>query len=203
MPNTIDAVSQEGMAAELEELAKLDWSMSPAIPEIIQAILAARAYNDSSLMQSHLNGLLEAGQSLVRDAIEKQLGKARFAKHCWQKLQETLKKSPFENFDKVGRQLESLFTKLLESHINFRDGPIRLLETAGYEVENAERLRREIDDLVSLKEHIFRDWPWSSQPLPPVDRQMVAESRAAIARKEGEDIQDLIRRLGGAPTQFS
>ena len=87
----------------------------------------------------------------------------------------------------------------LQSLITLRHGTVQTLETLGYAVENASRLSQEIDELQKLKKKIFESWPWSSDAPPPVDRNMVAESRAAIARGDkGEHIEDLIHRLQGS-----
>src|SRR5437899_1056677 len=109
MPNMIHSTAQDELAAELERLGRLDWELSPAIPQIIQAILTAKAYSDSVLMESHLHAIFEAGQGLVRDLIEKQLGRPQIAKERWRDLLETLKQCPVENYDAIGKKLEALF----------------------------------------------------------------------------------------------
>ena len=105
---------------------------------------------------------------------------------------------PFENLDEVGRGLESRFDEMLKTLIDLRDGPVKLLQEEGHDVENSVQLNRAIEEVQELKKSVLEDWPWSDQELPPVNRQMVAESRAAIKRGEGERIEDLIRRLGGS-----
>ena len=77
----------------------------------------------------------------------------------------------------------------------------KLLQEQGFEVTGTSQLSREIEELKTLKSDIHKNWPWSTQALPPVDRKMVAESRAAFRRQEGESIDDLIRRFGGDPAK--
>ena len=81
--------------------------------------------------------------------------------------------------------------------MDLRNEAVKQLVEENYVVENAAGLEKGIEDLQKFKKDIFKDWPWSNSPLPPVNRKMVAESRAAIARGEGEPIQHVIRRLGG------
>jgi len=83
--------------------------------------------------------------------------------------------------------------------VELRDGVVRLLQERGYEIANADQLGQSILELQELKKGVLANWPWSNQDLPPVDREMVKRSRAAILRGEGESVEELIRRLGGNP----
>jgi hypothetical protein len=48
---------------------------------------------------------------------------------------------------------------------------------------------------------IYEPEDYDPDDLPPVDWDMVARSREAFKRGEGEPIEDLIRRLGGTPAK--
>jgi hypothetical protein len=80
---------------------------------------------------------------------------------------------------------------------SFRDGPIALAQDgAGVEILNVAQLDEHIARWNEVKTNLVDCWPWSDAPLPPVDREMVARSRAAFAAGEPfEDIDTLIERL--------
>jgi hypothetical protein len=52
-----------------------------------------------------------------------------------------------------------------------------------------------IQELSRLLASLERDWPWKDRPWLEVDPKMVEASRAAIARGEYQDAEDLIREL--------
>ncbi len=199
MPNTVPAATETALRAQLNRLPVLGWGISPAFSQAIQSSLAALDYQDPALMRSHLNAALDAMRTFVADTIRERLETPRHVQETWRRIWDMLKQSPAESYDDVGRAFESHFNDLLGNLTALREGPVRLLQEHGHEVEQAPQLDRVIHDLRKLKQDIFEDWPWSHQALPPVDRAMVAASRASIARGEGEPVEDLIRRLGGTP----
>jgi hypothetical protein len=201
MSNSTQPATGDGIRAQLECLARLDWDM-PSFAQALQALLAAVDYHDVTLIRSHLNTALEALRDLVNDAIAKRCASLELLRDTWQKTWEMLKARPSENCDDMRRVVEGRLTAILENFTGLRDGPVRLLQERGYDVARAAQLDRCIQELEGLRHGIFENWPWSDEELPPVDRDMVAASRAAIARGErGERIEDLIRRLGANPTQ--
>ena len=73
-----------------------------------------------------------------------------------------------------------------------------MLRKTGYGIDEqlVDRLSREIEQLRSMKESVLRDWPWSTEELPPLNKEMVMKARS----QKGEPVQDIIRRLGGGPS---
>jgi hypothetical protein len=200
MPNTTIHSTQDPLCEEIERLAgRFDASIPQAFTQAMKSFLTAMDYDDAALMRSHLNAALESLQQVVYEAVQQRLELPHQAKEACSKIRGLLKGRVSENWDELGRMLDSHFSEALKILTDLRDGPVRLLQEHGHEVENAPQLGRAIEELEELKHGILDDWPWSDRKLPPVDRQMVAESRAAIKRGEGERIEDLIRRLGGTP----
>jgi hypothetical protein len=115
-------------------------------------------------------------------------------------LLQVLQGCPAEDYDDLGRELERRLSTLIQILTGLRQ-PVRVLREQGYEIKNAAQLEQDIEALESLKKQILQDWPWSTQDLPPVDRKMVVESRAAMVRKDGEPIQELIRGLESDPAK--
>jgi hypothetical protein len=194
MPDPTQHTTPDKLRVLLEDLARHDRDVSPALSQGIRALQTAMDYEDPTLIRSSFNAILESFQNLVEDSIQRQLGRPQLLREFWRKIWEVLRCQPLENVDELGKQIKDRIDKQLENLTSLRDGPVRMLQARGYPVENAQQLDRAIADVEELKAGIFENWPWSNQALPAVDREMVAESRAAIARGEGERMEDLIRR---------
>lgn len=167
----------------------------------VEKFLTAADYRDDTLMRSALEEAKAALADSLTEAVDTQLGyssKARTEVEHFKCSIEGVPIEPGESSDELGRSLSLLVGRVLLGLTAFRDGPIPLARRHGYDVSNAAHL----DDHVTYWEAVKRDlvdcWPWSTVPiaLPPVDREMVARSRAAIlAGEPGEDINALIERL--------
>lgn len=202
MPNTAIHSTRDPLGEEIERLAgRFDASLPQAFTQAMQSFLTAMDYDDAALMRSHLNAALESLQQVVHDAVQKQLGLPQQAGEACRNIRDLLKGRVSESWDELGRMLESRFSETLKILTDLRDGPVRLLQEHGHEVENAAQLDRAIEELQDLKHGALDGWPWSDRELPPVDWEMVEASRAARQRGEGEPIEDLIRRLGGSPAR--
>jgi hypothetical protein len=138
-----------------------------------------------------LVGLLDAGvpQSLTQ------------LRQACRKIRDLMTGSVGEDWDEVGKALESRFDETHKLLTDLRDGPEKSHQENGHEVANAPQLDQAIEELQELKQGVLNDWPWSDQELPSVDREMVAASRAAFKRGEGERIENLIHRMGGGPAK--
>ncbi len=202
VPNTVGHTTLDRLR---EELGRIIGQFDPGVPrafaQAMKALLTAMEYQDPTLVRSSLEEVLESLRDVTREAIEKRLGWPELSRRACRKIREAMKGFPQENFDELGEGIESQFDRMLEILTDLRDGPVKMLQDKGYEVENAVQLERDIRELQELKQGMLENWPWSSQSLPPVDREMVARSKAAIARGEtGESLEELIRRLGGDPS---
>lgn len=65
----------------------------------------------------------------------------------------------------------------------------------GHSLTSSPLLELAAMEVARLAEALEDNWPWADRPLPRVDNNLVAESRAAIARGEVQDIEDVIREL--------
>ena len=200
MPHTASKVTHDSLRAEIEGLVgQFDASIPQSLTQALQSCLTARDYHDIILLRSHLIAALASLQKVVYEAVQKRLGWPQQAREACQRIFDLIKGCPVENWDDVGKALESRFEETLKILADLRDGAVKSLQEHEYDVDNADQLERDIEELQKLKKSVLENWPWSNQALPPVDRGMVARSRAAIVRGEGESIDDLIRRLGGDP----
>jgi hypothetical protein len=179
--------------------ARLARDLSPQLSQALQACLTAMSYEDPTLVRSHLNTALEALRETTESTIRLLVQWPLQKKDYWKEVSAEIENAPLESYDDLGHSLEALFRQDLEIMKRHLNGPVRLLEAHGYEVEASRDLAQAIEDMEKLRKEVLDDWPWSSQDFPPVDRAMVAESRAAIGRQEGVPIEDVIRRLGGEP----
>lgn len=199
--NATESVMKSRLKTLQEKLSAIDANLCPPFSRAVDAFLAAADYEDRTLMRSHLNAALESLQVFAEDTIRKMLEQSQTVTDTWREIWSMLMDHPCENYDELGRELESLFTTELKVRVSTREWLVQMLQRRGLPVANASQLDRDIEDLQNLKKKVLECWPWSGRPLPPVDRKMVAASRAAIARNEGENIQDLISRLGGNPSK--
>jgi hypothetical protein len=202
MPDMDQRTRRDTLRAELERLVKLDeMRAAPAVHRAIQSLLTALDYRDATLIGSHANTLVEAIRDFMADQVKGVLGRPKLFKEAWRKIwEEHLKGQPFENLDDLGKAFESLINKAQVDLVDLRDGPLRILQDLGFAIDNRDEIDRDIEDLRKLKADVLQDWPWSDRVLPPVNRRMVEESRAAVARGEkGDSIKDLIRRLDDTP----
>jgi hypothetical protein len=200
MANTIVYAMRHKWREELERRVDEMDSRQPFV-QAMRSFLAAMEYDDPVLMRSRLNDALEVFKDGTREDIEKRVGWPELARQACRKVKELLKGALCEHFDEIGREIESSLDKMLKSLTGIRDNAVKVLTERGLVVENAVQLDHAIREVEELKSGVLKDWPWSDRELPPVDRKMVAESKAAIKRNEGERVEDLIRRLGGVPTK--
>jgi hypothetical protein len=184
----------EAFQAELERVAETLRGIVPAFSQALTGLVDAFNYGDKAVVQSHMQAALAALKDFMEDKIT--VLQRHSLSALWATIKENLKGEACEDYDGLGKWLETRLKDRIEILQSFRD-TAEMLKVRDYEVEGAAHLDQELDELQELKSALGR-WPWSSRQLPPVDRKMVAESRASIARGEGEPIEQLIRRLGEA-----
>jgi hypothetical protein len=163
--------------------------------------LTAADYRDDTLMRSALEEAKAALADSLTEAVDNQLeysSRARSEVENFKHNFEGVPIEPGDPFDELGRSLSLLVGRVLLGLKAFRDGPIPLARRHGYDVSNAAHLDEHVAYWEAVKQDLVDRWPWSTVPipLPPVDREMVARSRAAIlAGEPGEEINALIERL--------
>ena len=153
-------------------------------------------YDDAHLIKSQVNAAFEAFASHVDAGILRQVGGVNLIREAWLGVRKDIIGFPVEEVDELGKALASIIDRDLAKLVGLRDEVVRHLEKHGYEIKNAERLSAEIEELTRLKANLLDAWPWLSRTLPPVNRTMVAESRAAIAQGKGMTMEEAIRSIG-------
>jgi len=171
-----------------------------ALVDAMRGLLAGIDYRDPAVVGSHWQALREAIADTADAEIEKHLRWVQRARQLGETVR-SLDASPGEEFDRLGRTLEVVFDKLIEAMSRLKDRWVKLARESGMEVPRAGELDAAASDLATLRQEILGTWPWSSDGLPPVDRGMIERSRAAIARGEGEPVQDVIRQIAGHSTK--
>ncbi len=168
--------------------------------QAVQTLLAAVDYDDPVLMSTSVTVLFEACRGIFRDTIQKIIGTSeRMTKACHE-IHDMLAGDPRESIDEVRTHIESFIDQTLKKLVDLSSGPVRSLQERGYDIDSRPQLEHEIAEMRNPKSRFLDSWPQAVNELPPVNREMVAASRAAIARGDrGEPIADLIRRMGGAP----
>lgn len=185
----------------LEAVGQTEDGAQSILVEAADRFLTAAGYQDEALMRSALE---EAKAVLGRrtiEMVEERANNSSAAQVSIRKFTDDFEGVPLEldeQLDDLGRSLSSFVSGWLRYLTDFRDGPLRMARKHRIEVPNAAKLDEHIAYWESVKANLVDCWPWSDAPipLPPVDREMVARSRAAFAAGEkGEDIDALIARL--------
>jgi hypothetical protein len=200
--NATQSKIRDKFAAELENLARRD-QVPPGVFKALQELQTALNYQDPALIKSHLNAGYEAVRDTVRDLIRARLGLEAQIKETWKSVLAASRGCPIDHLDleEIAKEFDSVINYHLGDLVSMRDGPIKFLEDAGYEVENSLEMKREIEAIEQLKDTISNSWP-SRKALPPVNRKMLAESMACVARGEkSESVEEVIRRLSGNTAQ--
>lgn len=204
MPNKTHQAVADKRRQQLESLIReldCDGVTPQSLVQAFRSCLIAMSYDDPALIRSHVNTVLEEFLITVNEEVKEHL--KRITRITKGEVFELLQGYTCEDFDAIGKKMDASLTRLLESLAEFQSGPVGLLQERGYQVEGADQLKRAIGELQEFRTRVVENWPRSDQELPPVDRKMIAESRAAFRRGEGESIQDLIRRLEGNPADRS
>jgi len=178
-----------------------------AFNEAMKSLLTALEYKDFEMMKAHLE---TARDSLLDKTITKI---ERFVSLSKQVLDDLDKRFfcslnfvydpivPLEtSFDETGNSLSELVDSML-SRIDKLMDAVTFFHTKNIGIPNASELVDQSNRWLSVQENVVGTWPWSYREPPPVDRNMIAESREAFKRGEGVAIEDLIRQLGGNPTK--
>lgn len=199
---TIDTRQRGVLASLRRRVSRLHTGGSLATELVVRALegfLIAAEYKDVTLMQSHLAAARMAINDYIAKSIEEMLNVSADVRSDFQEAINLLEGSPIvpdSDFDDTGRDVSDIVQDELSTLTTFRDGALAMFKRYGVEADNEAMLHEEISRWQSIKENIVDCWPWTNAPLPPVDRQMVAESRLAHQRGErAENIDDLIERL--------
>ncbi len=196
MPSSTNHATESAIKTNLDVLARLASEHGPPVlTQAVQALLTAKEYDDPALMLSSANAVFEALRDLIEEYIGTKLGISETIAKGFKEFQAMVRCHPFDELDVAGRAFEAGFNRILK-HLTDIQAAVGKLQANDYEVPSAAQLGKEIERLKALKQKVLNDWPWSSASPPPVDREMVARSRAAISRGEScESIEELIGRL--------
>jgi hypothetical protein len=183
------------MKNKLQGLAAYASNIMPPLATALEALLAAIDYEDDELIKTGLNGAFAALSETIRNIIPKIVREDEPARRELQDVLNQLGTFNAEDLDAVGKELESAINLQLAQVSRMYD-TVKKLREQGYPVEEEIELGRLRNEWRQIKVRVLADWPWTTNPLPQVDRDMVARSRAAIkAGQRGEPIEDLVRRL--------
>ena len=201
MPSAVGHGSLDELRQRLEfVLDNFPADRHPALAEATRGLMAGIDYRDQALVGAHWQAMREAIADTANEEIDRHIQWARLTRSLCEKVR-SVDGSPGEEFDRLGTTVEAVFEKLLGSIARLKDRWVALAHECGMEVAKESDLEATVRELTALRASLFESWPWTSRGLPPVDRAMVERSRAAVARGEGEPVEDIIRRLSGQPTK--
>ncbi len=201
-PTKTKGMFDEYKATVASCIAECESTGNQEFADVMRSVLVAAEYEDDHLLRSSINAALEQYQEEVDNLIVRAIAFTEKSEKIWIKARTEMTGSPCaEDIDDLGNHLVYLFRTAEEKLTEIRETRVVPLREHGHDVNNAGRLEAGIAKMAQLKEYITRSWPWTSRKLPPVNRKMVAESRAEIAQGKGINIEDAIRQLGGDPTK--
>jgi hypothetical protein len=99
-----------------------------------------------------------------------------------------------EELSEVGNRLRHTYGRWAALLSRLRAGSEQLA-AEGHSLTSTPTLDLASAEVQLLTESLEKDWPWPDRPLPAIDQTQINESRAAVARGEVQDIEDLIRDL--------
>jgi hypothetical protein len=199
-PTKTNSKLDEFKAAVASCIAECEATGDQAFADIMRSVLIAAEYEDAALIRSSVNAALEQYKESVEDLIDRTIAVAEKAENVLNNVMRELTGCVVEDADDLGKRLETLFQTGQSKLTEIKNDRVLPLQEHGHDVRNADRLEATIIRMTQLKTHVAKTWPWTSRKLPPVNRKMVAESRAAFARGKGVSIEDVIRNLGGEPS---
>lgn len=118
----------------------------------------------------------------------------------WERAWQDATAGHIRDYQDVGLSLRGLFERTLNVLNRVQWWARNVARETGHPVEGLERLDQDIQGFQRQRDRIVENWPWEDRPWPPLNREMVAESRASSARGEGEDVSTLLDRArAGVP----
>jgi len=167
--------------------------------EAMEKVLTAASYQDDTLMRAALEEANTALVASVERAVEDTTAHSASLREFVQNFTSDLEGKvvePDEQFDELGHLISRIVAGAHAAVRELREGAVATVGRHGVEVPNAAKLDEHIAYWEEVKANLVDCWPWTDAPPPPVDREMVARSRAAFAAGEPfEDIDTLIERL--------
>jgi hypothetical protein len=172
-----------------------DFFPAAKIGDALNNMILAKEYEDETLIDSAFTAAMDAFARMAEFFVDRAAGIPQVASAALEEGLEKLEGKPFENLDILGNKVRSKFDESITRMTDLRENLVGLLLQEGHEVKNAPKLDAAIEEMRNLRDEFFKDWPWATRQRPPVNRKMIAESRAAIERGEGESVRDMIHKL--------
>ena len=120
---------------------------------------------------------------------------------AWKRIRQVITSGAEVDYQATGDTLKETFVRLISLLTAVHSLTARVARTSGHEVERQDELIDALATLRNMETRILSTWPWPDEPFPPFDDARIAAARQEIERGEGEDIGDLMARLGkGEPT---
>jgi len=181
MPGTTNRSGLDALKDESEHVAKRS---RPEMSQAIRNLVSAISYDDETLMESSQTSLYEALALAVRDIINKEIEASEKTKQSLREAWFTrVDGIPRSDFEDVRAVIESLIDGRIARMTCLRDEPVKLLEQQECPVENADQLEESIKAMRLFRENILADWPVPGKRPAAINRQAIAEARAAIGQK--------------------
>ncbi len=198
------AHTSDGTKSKLiRELSRLVASLGEGgrqpVAESVQSILTAVQYDDIVLAESALEATRAAFREEVTRTVGAQLTTASeirtFVQEMFSRIGDQSPFEPDERLDKLGEATEAIHRFAVDRLQGILTHSGEIMKSLG--IDLVDSLYAEMKFWDDFKINVLDTWPRSNREPLPVDREMVAASRAAIDRGEGIPLEDLIRSHSG------
>jgi len=178
MADTTNRSKLEALTARLKAIADSVSPFSPELADALQHMAAGIGYKDVVVVRSRW---CDAVRVIIRHDVQHAEATKEQVRSAWH---EYIEGAVGEDFDQPYALVASTIDRQLESMRTTRDKFVEPLSQVGCAVENARALDDSIAALEEFKEGVLNGWPLTSQPLPPPNRDRIAEARATFVRGE-------------------
>lgn len=173
------------LKGELQRLGGKAVGTWPQVSDAALALIAAIEYDDETLVQSSSvslgAGLAEVANGCVASALNASDGTQAGFREGWQKY---IDKKAYELaiFEDIKDKIESILDEQIAGMLKLRKF-VQSVEELGHHVEKSQALEAGIRVLRNFREDFLRGWP-ARRPPSPINREAVANARAAMRRGE-------------------
>jgi hypothetical protein len=159
-----------------------------------RAAEAGRTERKLKVDERRRNGTIRDADTIIGKASRSALELRETWNALWSDLEEhTLDEGDLQKIGELLRDVYGRWHRVLSGMCQDASE----LTAAGHSLNSTPMLELAILEVERLQVALEKNWPWMERPWLPVDPKLVQESREAIARGEGQSIEELLRDLQG------
>jgi hypothetical protein len=128
------------------------------------------------------------------------LGLTEKVRRVWAELWKRGQQDLIRDYDTVGTALDDVLVRQISLNEQVAGDSREVAGRTGRDVAGLTELEGTLPEFAAWAERVRAAWPRPSRCRSPLDREQIAQARAALDRGEGEDLADILARLAaGGP----